>query len=185
MDSIEFAWLLSLVLAVLAGVQTLRLWGQRAVRSLRARSRNLRARRGERQAETLLRRLGYRVVERQPRRPWAYTVDGEANQVELRADLLVSRHGRSWAAEVKTGTQAPRLDRANTRRQLLEYRLGFDVDGVLLVDAEQGQVHEVVFELPPAPAGSGSRSRWAWLLCGLALGAGAVWAALTHGTLNY
>ena len=63
----------------------------------------------------------------------------------LRADLLVTRNGRRYVAEVKTGRTAPRLDCAATRRQLLEYRIAFGVDGVLLVDAESDCV--IVVEL--------------------------------------
>jgi hypothetical protein len=50
-------------------------------------------------------------------------------------------------AEVKTGTQAPRFEHADTRRQLLEYQLAFEVDSVLLVDVEAGEVREVSFPL--------------------------------------
>jgi hypothetical protein len=73
-------------------------------------------------------------------------------------------------AEVKTGTLAPRIETATTRRQLLEYRVAFAVDGVLLVDADAGTVRRVEFPLPLArPA-----RRAAWLLLGIALGALAV-----------
>jgi hypothetical protein len=52
---------------------------------------------------------------------------------------------------VKTGRQAPRLGHADTRRQMLEYQLAFEVPGVLLVDAESGRVREVRF---PVTAGA-------------------------------
>jgi hypothetical protein len=48
-------------------------------------------------------------------------------------------------AEVKTGRWAPRLETAATRRQLLEYRFAFDVDGVLLVDADADRVSSIEF----------------------------------------
>jgi hypothetical protein len=58
-------------------------------------------------------------------------------------------------AEVKTGEVAPRLSTAATRRQLLEYRVAFDVDGVLLVCPERGTIQRVDFLLPTKnlPAG--------------------------------
>ena len=65
--------------------------------------------------------------------------------IALRADLLVERGGRRYVAEVKTGEAAPSLATAATRRQLLEYLIAYRVDGVLLVDAERGSVHEVEF----------------------------------------
>lgn len=126
-------------------VQTARLtWGQ-LTRTWKARSRARRATAGEVRAETLVMRAGYEVLARQVPGRWTVHADGEPMEVALRADLLVSRAGRRYVAEVKTGRVAPRLDCAATRRQLLEYRVAFGVDGVLLVDAESDRV--VVVEL--------------------------------------
>ena len=43
------------------------------------------------------------------------------------------------------GPQVARITHRATRRQLLEYAAVFDVDGVLLVDAEGGRIHRVEF----------------------------------------
>lgn len=48
-----------------------------------------------------------------------------------------------FIAEVKTGRIAPSLAYGATRRQLLEYAAAFDVDGVLLVDADRGTITHV------------------------------------------
>lgn len=117
-------------------------------RRLRARRRHARAVRGERAAERLLERLGYAICARQAATTWAVTCDDEVHEVPLRADLVVERDGQRFVAEVKTGRVAPRLGTAATRRQLLEYRVAYDVDGVLLVDAEAGRVMRVDFRLP-------------------------------------
>jgi hypothetical protein len=94
-------------------------------------------------------------------------VDGAIVPVDLRADYVVEHGGRRYVAEVKSGVFAPRLETAATRRQLLEYRIAFAVDGVLLVDAEEGRVRRVEFPLPlRAPRGG----RLAWLLVGVAAG---------------
>lgn len=164
-------WLVAALLALVAGWQSVRLAWLARRPGARARARTRRARRGERDAEALLRRLGYRLLERQPQARWDIEVDGRARTVELRADLVVARRGRRLIAEVKTGRLAPRLDHPATRRQLLEYRLAFGVDGVLLVDMEHGRVHEVRF---PGRA-PGGNAAWPWLLAGLAAGAAAAW----------
>jgi len=135
---------------------TLRALG-RALRRWQARRRQARAVRGERQAERLLDRLGYALLGRQVATSWAVTCDGEVHEVPLRADLLVERDGKRYVAEVKTGRVAPRLATATTRRQLLEYRVAYDVDGVLLVDAEAGRVMHVDFHLPGRPRGAAAR----------------------------
>lgn len=88
---------------------------------------------------------GYAIVDRQVRCLWWMEVDGEEEEVELRADLLVEKDGERFIAEVKTGTHAPNPTFPPTRRQLLEYRLAFDPYRLLLVDADAGEIREVCF----------------------------------------
>ena len=116
--------------------------------SRRAQRRAIRAGDGEDAAAGLLRRAGYTIVARQARTWWTPLVDGEPCETELRADYLVEGGGELLVAEVKTGEEAPRIETAATRRQLLEYQLAFDVDGVLLVCPELGRIHRVEFPLP-------------------------------------
>ncbi len=126
------------LLGLLAG-----LWARGVLARLRLRVRMRRAAAGEREAEPLLERAGYRVRGRQVRAELEYAVDGEPRRVEVRADYVVEKGGLAWIAEVKTGREAPRLTTRATRRQLLEYAHAFDVAGVLLVDPERGRVHRV------------------------------------------
>lgn len=169
------------VVALVAIVQTLRLAlrafrdGQRRRRLASARERGAL---GEVRAEALLRRMGFRIVGRQVAVTYGLGVDGERIPVDLRADYVVAGRGRRYVAEVKTGVFAPRLETAATRRQLLEYRIAFDVDGVLLVDAEAERVRLVEFPLPAAPRHDGGRLSWiAGLVTGIAAGALAMIAA--------
>jgi hypothetical protein len=113
--------------------------------SLRARRRAARAGQGEDAAIDLLEAAGFVVVERQARVTWAPLVDGVPQHLELRADYLVESGDELLVAEVKTGEEAPNLDTAATRRQLLEYHIAFGVDGVLLVSPERGTVQRVAF----------------------------------------
>lgn len=129
---------------------------------------------GELRAEPLLRALGYTVVARQAPVSYEVAVDGEPFEIALRADFLLERDGRRYVAEVKTGRLAPRLETSATRRQLLEYRVAFDVDGVLLVDVDAGRVHSL--EFPSHSPGGADEPRVGWLLwlaLGAALGLGA------------
>ena len=68
-----------------------------------------------------------------------------ARRFALEADLLLSRRGRRYIADVKFGRLAAALDHGPTRRQLLEYALAYDVEGVLLVDMGSERIHEVKF----------------------------------------
>ncbi|MEM9067468.1 MAG: hypothetical protein AAGE52_03150 [Myxococcota bacterium] len=127
----------------MSALQTIRLWRAKRVPRSRIR-RNFKAgRAGEARAETTLRAAGFRIVARQARVRWRFWVDDTAQVTTLTADFLVRRQGRRFVADAKTG-QAARLTAA-TRRQLLEYSLAFDVDGVLLVDADNGRIRHVEF----------------------------------------
>lgn len=102
----------------------------------------------ERSAADLLISLGYRIDAVQARTSYQLRVDGEAMEIELRVDYLVSKDQLAYAADVKSGPQATRVQFAATRRQLLEYQLAYEVDGVLLVDMERGQVLTLEFAPP-------------------------------------
>ncbi|MGZ3418820.1 MAG: hypothetical protein ACXWUG_25675 [Polyangiales bacterium] len=130
----------SIVCAIAFGI-----WISSLFRSSASRGRNQVAQRGETEAEAILEALGYRVVERQARAGWSIVVDGEEQAVEVRADLIVSRKGRTFVAEVKTGSLAPDPTHPPTRRQLLEYSLVFGADEVLLVDVPARAVRSVSF----------------------------------------
>jgi hypothetical protein len=167
-----------IVLAALASlfalVQTARIAWTRFARSWSVRERARRAGEGELRAEPMLRAAGYEVLDRQVRGGWTVYADGEPLAIGLRADLLVARGGRRYIAEVKTGKLAPRLDHAATRRQLLEYRVAFGVDGILLVDAEAERV--TVVELGERGAADPEESRRGFafaftvLLTGISIG---------------
>lgn len=133
-----------LLLVLLAGVRLGRWRSERVVRRRVARSRRLGAQ-GEADGLWLLEEAGYRVMDTQVTGEIVVVVDGRPETHYVRADALVSRRGREFVAELKsTSRQASVANRA-TRRQLMEYVFAFDPDGVLLVDAEAGEVHTVVF----------------------------------------
>jgi hypothetical protein len=143
----------------------------------RLRRRWSHARSVERQAGRLLEELGYDVLSRQIETTYTVLVDGQPAEILLRADYLVARNGRQFVAEVKSGSVAPRLDTASTRRQLLEYLVAFQVDGVLLVDGEQREVHEVTFPMSRSQAKPVSSARFAVYVVLALLVAFGLWAA--------
>ena len=112
-------------------------------RTLRDRQR--RAQHGERRAEDLLVQHGWTIVDSQVHLLWPVFVDDERVEVRLIADFIVEHDGVRFVAEVKTGEAAPSVKVAATRRQLLEYLVAFDCDGVLLVDMEAEEIRAVHF----------------------------------------
>lgn len=144
----DAGWLLAALFAAILILLLIARVARRSLRSWRARSRANGAVRSEKAAAQLLEDAGYTVLESQARTFWAVMIDGEPHDIEIRADHLVERDGRRYVAEVKMGAEAPQITTAATRRQLLEYRCAYDVDGVLLVDMQALRIRAVDFSLP-------------------------------------
>jgi Holliday junction resolvase-like predicted endonuclease len=139
-----------IVLSLLVGA-LLALVLARAWRRFVLRRRFRRAREGEREAEQLLERAGYRILDAQVRQRGELLVDGERVAYEVRADLLATRRGRTYVVEVKTGSRAPKPSSAATRRQLREYADVYEVDGLLLADMQAGRLYAIEFPRRPPP----------------------------------
>jgi len=156
-------------------LQSVRLWVARS-RPRRRLERNRRAGvEGEILAERLLRERGYEVEGRQVGGSYELLVDGAPRRVVVRADFVVRRGGRRFVAEAKGGRVAGQLETIATRRQVLEYCVAFDVEGVLLVDARAGEVSLVQLPRPGA-----SERGWGGLVVALAVTAlllGVLWSA--------
>ncbi len=142
---VEWIAITALVVVVLYLVLVLVWTRGRAGRQSRRRQR--RADRGEKGARRVLRRAGYKIIHTQPPGTWPVIVDGQRRETDVRADYIVTRHRRTFVVDVKTGDKAPNPTYPPTRRQLLEYLIAYDADGVLLVDMEQGRVIEVDFPM--------------------------------------
>jgi hypothetical protein len=141
----EVLALVAALAIAIAVVQALVLAWRRWERRRRMSLRMERAVAGEERAAELLERQGFSVLGAQAVIDHPVRIDDRVVRIALRADYLAQKAGRRYVVEVKTGALAPRIETSATRRQMLEYRIAFDVDGVLLVDAESGVVHEVTF----------------------------------------
>ena len=167
------------VLASMLAGSRMQRWRERRRRTQSSSRRQRIAQQGEDGAAAVLRKAGYSVVDTQPEHTWLMWIDGQPHEVSLRADFVVERSGRRYVADAKTGAVAPDPTSRGTRRQLLEYRRAYDVDGVLLVDMEQRRVIEVEFEGDDAP-------RRAWVLpCAIGVGSALalmwLWSRATAG----
>ena len=101
--------------------------------------------RGEVIGERLLRKQGYRIESTQHSVAAKMLVDGREKSYQLRPDAIVRKKRTVYAAEMKTGEKAGDPLFTETRRQLLEYYHTAPVDGVLLVNADTGRIHEISF----------------------------------------
>ena len=104
-----------------------------------------RAKAAEKKAVVLLQKWGYTVLDVQLREKVVITIDGKPHESTIRADVLVRKGFKRYIVEVKTGQQtSPTLP--NVRRQLLEYWLVYQPDGMLLLDMEKEVLKEICFE---------------------------------------
>lgn len=101
---------------------------------------------GEVSAEALLKKHGYDLTVAQKSAKLSMWVNGQEFSYLVRPDAFAQKDGRRYIVEVKTGSVAIDPKKSATRRQLLEYYHGFDVDGLLLVDAEQQEINDVFFQ---------------------------------------
>lgn len=109
------------------------------------------AREGEKSAEELLKENGYALEEVQKGSKLSMYVNGEEFFYQVRPDGFASKEGKRYLVEVKTGKVATNPKSSATRRQLLEYYHGFDVEGVLLIDSQDKKVHHVHFDVKEVP----------------------------------
>ncbi len=170
-------WALALGLGLLTVVQTARLFVARGRPRWRIAKHRQSGARGEVRAKKLLEEHGYTITAEQVTGRYELRVDGEPHPVLLRADFLVERSGRSYIAEVKSGADSARVGNSATRRQLLEYRLAFPVDGILLVDAFAGRIVEI--ELPNEGLAEEAGPSLYWLVALAAAAGGALWLLLS------
>jgi Holliday junction resolvase-like predicted endonuclease len=120
-------------------------------------------------ARDFLSEQGYSVLGEQKPQKCAILVDDEPHYYTVRIDFVVSKGGRTFGVEVKSGKKAINPSHSDTRRQLLEYSHVYAFDGYFLVDAEAGKLMKI--EFPTHPLDRKLRSHWKWwLLLGFSAG---------------
>ena len=136
--------LIGLIIGCILGAFCIRwIWLRWQQHTRRAISR--RAQIGEAEAEKLLQKQGYVILDAQVRRPVGMTGDGERVESFIKIDYLVAKGARTYLVEVKTGKQA-NVRLPSVRRQLFEYQNVFHTDGILFIDMNKYDIMEVSFD---------------------------------------
>lgn len=141
----NLGWLVALALLIFLVLIWLRTWYRARAWARRHQARIDTARVGEDRSVELLEEQGFEILDSQVTFEYQLEVDDDLLPITLRCDHLVARDGQRFVAEVKTGNSAPNPRLAATRRQLLEYRVAYRVDGVLLVDMDREQIMRIRF----------------------------------------
>jgi len=133
------------------------------VRGKRLRQRFSKSRQAEKEAEKILRKNGYTIIDIQKRRkngytiidiqkskPLLITIGGKIHRYLVRIDYLARKKGKVYVVEVKSGEKIPYITNRETRRQMLEYYLAFQPSGILLLNMKNKSISEVRFQFEAA-----------------------------------
>jgi Holliday junction resolvase len=118
-----------------------------AYQKRRTKRRLQRGHQAEQDAVKYLQRRGYRILAAQLEETITVYVDGEPQNSTVRADFLARKGRKTYIVEVKSGQQGT-VRLPHVRRQLLEYKLVYQPDGVLLLDMEHRTLQEICFAYP-------------------------------------
>ncbi|RUA24575.1 MAG: hypothetical protein DSY76_07685 [Bacteroidetes bacterium] len=99
----------------------------------------------ENEARSFLEKKGYKVIAEQPEFYHEYEVDGVSHKSLIKPDYIVSRKGKKYIVEVKSGKSAILISNSATRRQILEYDFVIENDGIFLLDMENKKLQNIQF----------------------------------------
>lgn len=111
------------------------------------RKRLRRAKKSEIRAINLLEKHGFEIVDVQKTEDYKLIVDNKTYNVTVKADMIARKNNKIYVVEVKSGKKAPSFKNIATRRQLLEYYLVYNPDGLILVDMEKRKIQNIDFSI--------------------------------------
>jgi len=102
----------------------------------------------EREVEGILDRAGFEILGKQIRKTVITKINGKDHFGFVEADYIVGKGRSKYVVVVKTGEGIADPNEPVMRRRLVEVDGIFSPDGLLLVDADRGEVHRVSFHFP-------------------------------------
>ena len=139
-----FTYLLIVVVIILV-VITLNYKFRSFLKTRKVKKRFTRGRRKENEAQAYLISNGFKILDYQKSFEHKYFVDNRQRTSELKVDYFVSKNGKKYLVEVKSGQSAISASYTSTRRQLLEYKFALPNNGILLLDMENRKIEEIKF----------------------------------------
>lgn len=100
----------------------------------------------ETEAEYFLKEKGFNIIGNQEINYHNYKVNGQNRRNKLIVDYVAEKAGKKYIVEVKSGKEAISLNNKNSRRQLIEYDLVIENDGLILLDMENKDLQFVQFQ---------------------------------------
>jgi len=116
------------------------------LRVKRLRKRFSKSRKAEKDAEKILKKNGYAIIDAQKSKPLLITIGDKMHRYLVRIDYLARKKGKVYVVEVKSGEKIPYITNRETRRQMLEYYLAYQPSGILLLNMKNKSISEVKFQ---------------------------------------
>ena len=116
------------------------------LRAKKLRKRFSKSRKAEKEAEKILRKNGYTIIDAQKSKPLLITIGDKIHRYLVRIDYLARKGGKVFVVEVKSGEKIPYITNRETRRQMLEYYLAYQPCGILLLNMKNKSISEVKFQ---------------------------------------
>lgn len=110
------------------------------------RKRFSKSRQAEKEAEKILKKNGYTIIDAQKSKPLLVTIGDKVHRYLVRIDYLARKKGKIYVVEVKSGEKIPYITNRDTRRQMLEYYLAYQPSGILLLNMKNKSIYEVKFQ---------------------------------------
>ncbi len=102
----------------------------------------------ERDAESILRKAGYRILGKSLKETIVTNIDGKDHLGYLEADYTVGKARKTYVVIVRIGEEISDANEPSLRQKLLEYKRVFSPDGILVLNLNAGELHEVNFRFP-------------------------------------
>jgi len=140
--------ILILVLIIGGGIICLFLYIKSSnwIRAKRLKQRFYKSRQAEKDAEKILRKNGYTIIDVQKSKPLLITIGDKIHRYLVRIDYLARKRGKIYVVEVKSGEKIPYITNRETRRQMLEYYLAYQPSGIILLNMKTKTISEVKFQ---------------------------------------
>lgn len=98
--------------------------------------------------EHLLKKSGYQVLGKNQKETVITRIDDKDHFGYLEAEYTVRKDRKSYVAVVKSGEGALDPTEPALRRRLIEYDRVFGLNGILFLDPQEEEIHEVRFRFP-------------------------------------
>lgn len=102
----------------------------------------------QKEVEQFLKKAGYEILEKRKKESIIVRIDDRDHLGSLEAEYIVRKAKKSFVVVERKGETIFDPTEPGLRRRLLELHQVFGLNGLLLVDRDNNEIHEVTFKFP-------------------------------------